>query len=254
VEDNGNKIEFYGFGEASNDYLWFGISKIWEKTENSISSSSCLAEWEFNKPPASRLIGNAQPVDWITVDAANRRVFIFNPAENQIYDFIKMENEYAPFNEFEFMDFDPNYGLLASKTSARGGERNYIAIFDFATGDKKIIAKGLSAVWGSGGYVYYCDSRKQLWRCSADGNGLMKFSSGIVKDINSVIGPPKVSHDRTMLAYDYSYYNNDEDVLVGTALIDLKTHEYIILENESFRYNEMAWLIKEGKVENGLNN
>jgi hypothetical protein len=248
-EPNDNKFEYEGFGEASDNTLWFGVRKIWKEGDSELYKI-LLTEWDFNKPPVTRLTANAEPMDGITVDAANRKIFTYGSIKNEIYDFKATENNKVPYRGFNFIDFEPNYGLLLSKTEIHyPGEQTLIVKFDMATGKKTVIAEGLSAVWGFNGYVYYCDTRKRLWRCSADGNDSMRFSSGILKSPTTIkIIPPKVSNDRTMLAYNYTYANFPESEIIGTALIDLKTHEYIVLKDQSYEYNRMAWLIKDSEM------
>jgi hypothetical protein len=250
-EPNSCKYQFAGFGEASNETLWFGVNKIWLE-EGTKWSKPFLSEWDFNKSPTTRLIAiiDSLPQD-MTVDMQNHKVFTFGSTNSEIYDFKTMKVQKAPYSGNYFADFDPNYGLLLSKTIIHSpDEQTFIIKFDISKDQKIVVDEGLSAVWGLNGDIYFCDKRKQLWRCSSDGKERTLFSSGIPNpiDIQVQIQPPKVSHDRTMIAYNYSNgVVNPEEEIVGTVLIDLKEHEYIILHDKRFSCNRMGWLIKEMK-------
>ncbi|RPJ70504.1 MAG: hypothetical protein EHM20_15400 [Alphaproteobacteria bacterium] len=250
-EPNSCKYQFAGFGKASNETLWFGVNKIWLE-EGKKWSKRFLSEWDFNKSPSTRLIGIIDSLpEGMTVDMQNHKVFTFGSANSEIYDFKTMKIETAPYSGNYFADFDPNYGLLLSKTTIHSPDEQALIIkYDITKDQKIVVDEGLSAVWGLNGDIYFCDKRKQIWRCSSDGKQRSLFSSGIPKpvDLNVQMEPPKVSNDRTMIAFNYSNgVLKPEEEIVGTVLIDLQEHEYIILHNKSFSYNRMGWLIKDKK-------
>ncbi|RPJ79087.1 MAG: hypothetical protein EHM20_02310 [Alphaproteobacteria bacterium] len=250
-DSNEYYFEYKGFGKASENYLWFGIRKIREEKSFEVYKSF-LAEWDFNELPSTRILSGEGAWDGITVDDKNHIVFGYD-RPNQIYNFKTMENGKAPYSKFDFADYDPNYGLLLSKSILESpGQQSFIVKLDPLTGKQVAITEGLSAVWGYDGTIYYCDTRRRLWRCSEDGNDATLLSSGMHDSINAnvKIFPPIISYDRTMLAYNYSHGIFPKTEISGTVLIDLKNHEYMILDGQNFAYNRMAWLIKDSETLN----
>jgi hypothetical protein len=248
-DSNEYHFEYMGFGKASDNFLWFGIRKIKEEKGSEIYKT-ILAEWDFNKPPNTRFVSSDGPWDGITVDTSNHIVFSCD-RPNQIYDFKTMKNSKAPYSKFDFVDYNPNYGLLLSKSVMEpSGQQSFIVKLDLLTGRQVAITEGLSAVWGFDGNVYYCDTRRRLWRCSGDGNDIALLSSGMHEPVNTnvKIFPPKISYDRTMLAYNYSHGIFPKPEISGTVLIDLKSHEYMVLDNVNFAYNRMDWLVKDNEL------
>jgi hypothetical protein len=137
----------------------------------------------------------------------------------------------------DFRDFDPNHGLLISQTMQQFPGK--IIKIDISTGKVIVVGEGYNAAWGYNGDIYYFDARRRLCRCSADGNNQKIITSGFFWKTNKFpLTPPKVSRDRTLLAYSINPFK-------GTLLLDLKKREYIFIKYYTFKANQMAWLVKE---------
>jgi hypothetical protein len=238
------RFEFGGAAVASDDRLWFTVRKLQDWSQHRKSYSTFVAEWNLKEPPSRRSVGGiGWPSGGIVVDPEKRRVYGFSGSSSpvEVFNFEKGQPERLFLGNWGFVDFDKKQGLLLSQTCVQNyGEKAEIVRMDAEGKAKVTVTHGFTAVWGSDGYVYFCDGYKELCRCRPDGSDRQSVYIAEEGDIvpRASYPPPKVSCDRTLLAFDYSL----PDRAYGTVHIDLKQEEYIEIPGAVTGYDRMAWL------------